>query len=220
MTGRAIPKFVSITPEFEINYGNSLWHLTMSGDRKNIEGKELEHYRGYLHLLASQQVAPRFRGKIDLSGVVQETLFEAQREVTNGLNVPSRHRLPWLRRILANNLGDELRRATADKRDMRREVPLHQSVETSSHQLELWLARDLAPGRAVEKEECVLRLAASLGQLPEPQQAALILHYWSGWTLSEIAEHLQRSRDAVAGLIKRGVQTLRQRLTDEDSHYV
>lgn len=177
----------------------------------------LERYREYLRLVASQQLAPRFRAKVDLSGVVQETLFEAEREVAGGLIVPSGQRLSWLRRILSNNLGDALRRATADKRDMRREVPLHQSVEASSQQLELWLARDLAPDREAEREEQVLVLVAALGQLPEAQRAALILHYWSGWTLAQIAEHLDRSRDAVAGLIKRGVRELRVAMNQEQS---
>ena len=82
----------------------------------------LEKYRDYLRLLASQQLATRFRGKVDPSGVVQETLWEAHRELIRGVDVPSGQRLAWLRRILANNLADEVRRATAEKRDVGREM--------------------------------------------------------------------------------------------------
>ncbi len=175
----------------------------------NAKGEPLERYRGYLRLLASQQVSPRYRAKVDLSGIVQETLFEAQREIATGLDLPPGRRLPWLRRILSNNLADELRRVTADKRDVRREIPLQQSVETSSQQLEVWLARDFAPARAMEQEEQILYLVASLARLPDAQKSALTLHYWSGWSLAKIAEHLDRSREAIAGLIKRGVRQLR-----------
>jgi RNA polymerase sigma-70 factor (ECF subfamily) len=45
--------------------------------------------------------------------------------------------------------------------------------------------------------------------LPEAQREALTLHYWSGLTLMQIAEQLARSRDATAGLIKRGLRQLR-----------
>lgn len=178
----------------------------------SADGYALEQYRDYLRLLVSQQIAPRLRGKVDLSGVVQETLFEAHREIADGLNVPSGQRLPWLRRILVNNLADEVRKVTADKRNVEREVSLQQAVEMSSVRLEQWLARDLQPTRAMEHEERVLELVAALAQLPETQREALMLHYWSGWKLAQIAAHQARSRDAVAGLIKRGLRQLRRDL--------
>ena len=65
----------------------------------------LEQYRDYLRLLASQLFGSRFSGKVDLSGVVQETLFEAHREIVRGVRVPVEERLAWLRTILANNLA-------------------------------------------------------------------------------------------------------------------
>jgi RNA polymerase sigma-70 factor, ECF subfamily len=168
----------------------------------------LEKYRDYLRLLASQQLAARFRGKADPSGVVQETLFEAHRELARGVSVPSAERLAWLRRILANNLADEVRRATAEKRDVGREVSLEQSIETSSRRLEEWLARDLNPA-AAKRDDAVLDLVSALARLPDAQRDAIVLQYWSGCTFAEIAEQLGKTREAVAGLIKRGLRQLR-----------
>lgn len=171
----------------------------------------LEKYRAYLRLLASHQLAVRYRGKVDPSGVVQETLWEAHREIARGVEVPSGGRLAWLRRILANNLADEVRRVTAEKRDVGREVSLEHGIETSSRRLEEWLARDLNPA-AANQDEAVLQLVAALAGLPDAQRDAIILQYWSDCTFAEIADELGRSREAVAGLIKRGLRQLRAEL--------
>src|SRR5262249_13347670 len=181
----------------------------LSSDAAIPEGAALEQYREYLRLLASHQFGPRFRGKVDLSGVVQETLFEAHREIARGLRVPATEQLAWLRTILANNLADHARRLTAEKRDVGREVSLQRAIELSSQRLEDWLAVEMPPHHAMEQEEQLLSLVAALAGLPEAQREAVTLHYWSGWTLMQIADQLERSRDATAGLIKRGLRQLR-----------
>jgi RNA polymerase sigma-70 factor, ECF subfamily len=173
----------------------------------------LNQYREYLRILALQQVGLRFQGKVDLSGIVQETLWEAHRELEGGCHVDGGKRLPWLRRILSNNLTDAVRRMAADKRNVGREVSLQVSIEQSSMRLEAWLAQEDAPHHKLEQEERVLQLVDALGKLPDAQREALTLHYWTGWTLVQIAAHLGRSREAVAGLLKRGLRQLRSEMS-------
>ena len=69
----------------------------------------------------------------------------------------------------------------------------------------------------MEQEEAVLQLVAALGKLPVEQREVLTLHYWSDLTLAQIADHVGRTRDSVASLIKRGVRQLRVELNRAES---
>ena len=59
-----------------------------------------------------------------------------------------------------------------------------------------------------------MRLAEALANQPEAQREALVLQHWHGWSLAQIAQHLERSPAAVAGLLKRGLKELRLQLQD------
>jgi RNA polymerase sigma-70 factor (ECF subfamily) len=178
---------------------------------------DVEKYRAYLKVLAQLQIDPRLQGKIDLSGVVQQTLLEAHQSWGQVQGQEIGQQTAWLRRILANNLADEIRKVGTAKRDRNRERSLEDALNQSSARLEAWLASDQSsPSATVERQEQALRLSQALADLPEAQREALVLQHWHGWTLAQIAEHLGRSRAAVAGLLKRGLQRLRGELHEPE----
>src|SRR4051812_30828079 len=83
--------------------------------------------RAYLALLARQHVGADLQGKLDVSGVIQQTLLEAH-AAGHVAALGTGPRLAWLRTALASNLTDELRRLRADKRDAGRELALDASA--------------------------------------------------------------------------------------------
>jgi RNA polymerase sigma-70 factor (ECF subfamily) len=176
--------------------------------------RRLERFRAYLHLLARLQLDPRLRAKVDLSGVVQQTLLEAH--LAPVVTATDGDLAAWLRRLLANNLGDEVRKAHAQKRAAEREQSLEASLNGSSARLESLLAADQSsPSQRAERNEELLRLAEALEQLPIAQREAVELHYLRGWPLAEIAEHMGRGKSAVAGLLHRGLHKLRSQLQND-----
>jgi RNA polymerase sigma-70 factor (ECF subfamily) len=175
-----------------------------------------ERFRHYLRFLAGCHLDPRLRGKVDPSDLVQQTLLEAHQKRDQFRGADEAEYLAWLRRMLANNLADAVRRCRAGKRDAARERSLDEALEHSSVRLQCWLvAEQSSPGEQAERHERAVQLADALAELPEANREALVLRYWQGWSLAQIADHLGRTPDAAAGLLKRGLHQLRGLLKEE-----
>jgi RNA polymerase sigma-70 factor (ECF subfamily) len=177
--------------------------------------KPLEQYREYLRLLARLHLDHRLQGKLDPSDIVQETMLKAHQAMLEGqfCRQSEAETTAWLRTILANALADAARRYGTYARDVQRERSQQQAVEESSSRLEQWLAAEKSsPAEAVLRQEQLLRLAAALAQLPEDQRLAVELRHLKGVSLAEAAEKLGRSKGAVAKLLFRGLDRLRELL--------
>ncbi len=177
----------------------------------------LEKYRAYLTLLARVQLDPRLQGKLDLSGVVQQTLLEAHLARQRVADCDDDQRAAWLRRLLANNLTDEVRKLRTGARDVQRERPLDAALDASSVRLQAFLAAEQSsPSQRLQRKETAVQLADALEELPADAREALVLQHWHGWTLAKIAEHLGRTPGSVAGLIHRGLQQLKKILATRE----
>jgi RNA polymerase sigma-70 factor, ECF subfamily len=176
----------------------------------------LEQYRAYLRVLAQVQLDPLLRGKLDPSDVVQETLLKAHANRGQFRGQTGAELAAWLRQILANTLAEELRRFGRQRRDLALERSLEAAVEASSHRLEAWLAdQQSTPSEQATRNEELLRLADALARLPDDQRAALEMRHLQGLPVAEISRQLGRSEPSVTGLLRRGLQKLREMLTDD-----
>ena len=172
-----------------------------------------ERFRDYLCALARLQIGPELRGHVEASDIVQITLLEAHQRLHQFRGQTDGEMRAWLGRALAHNLADEMRRLLADKRHIAR----RRSLEESSSRLEAFLTADQSsPSQNAERKEQVTRLAAALGQMPEPQREVVVQRHLEGRSLADIAQHIGRSEAAVVGLLQRGLKALRGLLGDAD----
>jgi RNA polymerase sigma-70 factor, ECF subfamily len=181
--------------------------------RKRAERPPLEQYREYLHLLARLQLDVRLQGKLDPSDVVQETLLKAHQALDQFHGASDAEMAAWLRAILTNTLTDALRHFQAGARKVDQERSLHAALEESSSRLEAWLAAEhAAPDEQAIRQEQLLDLARALAQVPADQRRAVELRYLKGCTVTEVASQMDRTKEAVAKLLLRGLGRLRSLL--------
>lgn len=180
----------------------------------HMEILRAEQYRDYLRLLARLQIAPALASKIDVSGIVQQTIWEATQTPPAGMD--DREWLKWLRRLLANNLRDEIRKLKAARRDVRRERSLQEALDASSTHLEGWLrSQQSTPSQRAIRAEELNRLATALSDLPDDQLHAIELHHLRGLPLQAVAEQIGRSKEAVASLLYRAMKNLKTQLAPD-----
>jgi RNA polymerase sigma-70 factor (ECF subfamily) len=148
--------------------------------------------------------------------VVQEVLLKAHQAQDRFQGQTEAQEVAWLRKILANTLAEAVRRFKTEGRDVDQERSLEAAIEESSARLEKWLAGDSpTPEDKLHRHEQLLRLAHVLTQLPEDQRTALELRHLQGRSLEEAAQAMNRSKGAVAKLVLRGVDKLRELLRED-----
>jgi RNA polymerase sigma-70 factor (ECF subfamily) len=182
------------------------------GDREAL-GRLLEAQRTALHRLAEGQLGERIAVRVDASDIIQQTFLEAHRSFPTFAGQDARELAAWLQVILDHKVAGAVRDHTLLlKRDVRREQSLDDSQGGKGPLKQQLDAGHSSPSeKAIRGEEGRL-LAEALSSLPDDQREAVRLRHLERWALADIARHLGRSPAATAGLIKRGMQTLRLRL--------
>ncbi|MFT7642044.1 MAG: RNA polymerase sigma-70 factor (ECF subfamily) [Pirellulaceae bacterium] len=204
--------------EFRTNVEQLLGRVK-DGDA-DAAGELLELYVNYLKVLASTQMDQKLRARFNPSDVVQETLFEAHRDIAGFRGEHEREFLAWLRQILVHNLARMVEKhVLAAKRDVRREVSLQEmakSMDRSAIRLEHVLADPgPSPSSDFSRDERSRVLADYLAELPTDYRDVLILRNLEGLSFNEVAERMDRKSGAVRMLWLRAVEQLRKLLTEK-----
>jgi RNA polymerase sigma-70 factor (ECF subfamily) len=174
-------------------------------------GRLLEAYRGYLRLLARLQLGRRLRGKVDPSDLVQEAFLEAHRDFAAFHGSTPAELRAWLRRVLAHNLANQVRRyRRTRRRDLRLERELAAELEQSSQALERGLAAaGASPSQQAADREQAVRLADALERLPDDYREVLLLRHFEGLSFPDVARRLGRTVDGVKNVWARALARLR-----------
>lgn len=187
-----------------------------------VIGELLQKYANYLRLLAITHMDARLRARLSPSDVVQETNCDAHRDFPKFRGNSEGEFVSWLRTILVHNLARMIERhVTTAKRDIRREVSIHQigrSIERSTMRLHNFLAApDETPSSHALRRERAVILADHLAVLPDDHRQVIVLRNLEARPFSEVAERMGRSEGAVRMLWLRAVDGLKRRMQDEEA---
>jgi RNA polymerase sigma-70 factor, ECF subfamily len=177
-------------------------------------GQLLELYRNYLTLMARLQVGRRLQGKVDAADLVQETFLEAHRDFGQFRGLTEGELVAWLRRILASNLANMVRRYYGTQgRDMHLERELNQELDESWYALDRGLVSPhSSPSQQAARREQAVLLADALERLPEDYREAIVLRHLEGLSFPEVARRMGRTEDSVKKLWARALARLRRSL--------
>lgn len=161
-------------------------------------------------LWATCQLPNWLRGKLDPADLVQQTLMEAHASRERLANLPEFPKLSFIRRILSNNLIDNIRRFDRTKTEISAEADAASSVRLAD-----WLAADhSSPSERAERNERFESLASALVKLTDSQRIAIEMRFLQKMKLAEIGRLMNRSENSVSQLLHRAVTALRFELTD------
>lgn len=180
------------------------------------KGELLDRFRPYLNVIAQRLMDERLQSRLDFSDLVQATFLEASRDFPSFRGDTVESFLAWLRNILRNNVSTaHQHHLAAQKRSAKKEVVISVSSDTGSRPLgiaEILPSDASTPSQRLMRDEAAVVLAACLDQLPDKQREAIRMRYLEGKSLKEISALLEKSEMAVAGLLKRGLRTLREEM--------
>lgn len=191
-----------------------LLRRAQAGDADAL-GALLDEYRETLRLRADAKLGGRIEKRVDRSDVVQRTFLNACRAFDAFRGAEVAEFAGWLERIFENTIAAVYREhAGARKRTVdQEESAVGDEVIPNAP------AGESTPSRKAMKRERNEQLERALSQLPDSQREAVRLRHFEGRPLAEIAIALGKTPTAAAGLIKRGMTSLRRILHEQETQH-
>jgi len=172
------------------------------GDERALE-ELLQWSRAFLRDEARQTLAPQVRVRVDESDLVQKVCLAAFEQFSDFSGSSGTEYVQWLRRILQRDILDVIdRERNAAKRAVDREVHGSEPIRRA-------IGKHSSPShRAIRNEETQI-VREAIEQLPEEQREPMRLRHVENLRLSQIAERLDMTEDAVTSHLYRGMKSLK-----------
>ena len=156
------------------------------------------------------RMGKELRSKLESMDMVQDVLMCAFRDLEDFTYTSEGDLLRWLGKIAENRIRDNLDKLHADKRDIRKEIPLHDDATTSRDDRAQVLepARNTTPSVILSKREELDKLEKAIDKLKPEYREVIVLAKIDGLSYKEIGSRLGKSADAAGHLLLRAMVSL------------
>jgi len=183
--------------------------LAKEGDGAALE-QLCQVYAERVHWIVRLRMGGEIRSKLESMDLVQDAFALALEDLEDFTYRDEGDFLRWLSKIVENRIRDNVKKFHADKRDIRKEVPLRNRAATTEGGTvgAPGPVANTTPSVIVSKKEDLEKLEEAIGKLRPEYQEALILKRIEGLSYKEIGDRLGKSTDAVGMLVSRAMVAL------------
>lgn len=156
------------------------------------------------------RMGKELRSKLESMDLVQDVLVSALKDLGDFTYTSEGDLLRWLGKIAENRIRDNLDKLHADKRDIRKETPLHDDASTSKDDRARVLepARNTTPSVILSRKEDLDKLEKAIDKLKPEYREVIVWAKIDGLSYKEIGDRLGKSTDAAGHLLLRAMVSL------------
>jgi RNA polymerase sigma-70 factor (ECF subfamily) len=188
-----------------------LVRLAKSGDELALE-RLFRAYGERVQRIIRLRMGKELRSKLESMDLVQDAFVSALRGLESFTYTNEGDFLRWLSKIAENRIRDNFDKLHADKRDIRREIPLDNSrgdaQESFAHIL--GPVDSTTPSLIMSKKEQLDKLEKAVDALRPEYREVVVLAKIEGLSYKEVGNRLGKSPDAVRMLLSRAMAALSQ----------
>ena len=164
-------------------------------------------YSERIHRIIRMRMGTELRGKMESMDLVQDAMISAFRSLQDFTYSDEGDFLRWVSKIAENRVRDNLEKLHADKRDVRKEIPLIQD-SNESFTAAFSPIDSTTPSLIVSRGEDLDKLEQAMSKLKEEYKHVIVLTKIEGLSMKEAGEKLGKSPDAVRMLLCRAMAAL------------
>ena len=194
------------------------WREALAAGGEGAVAEVLAECGPRLRKMIEFRLDPCLWGRVDIDDVLQDVYLAASRRLPDYLRDPAVPVFVWLRTMTQQVLADTYRRHMgAQKRDARRDIPLHRRATGSSASISIAakLAASLtSPSKAAVRADTREQLYAALDKMDSIDREVLALRHFEDLSNGEVAQILGLQKAAASNRYIRALKRLKEILSD------
>lgn len=183
--------------------------LAKDGDESALQ-QLYKVYSERVRRIIRLRMGPELRTKLESMDLVQDALISTLRGLENFTYKNEGDFLRWVSKIAENRIRDNLDKLHADKRDIRKEIPLN-NYRPATQDGFIGIGGPIdstTPSVIISKREDLDKLEKAIDKLKPEYREVIVLTKMEGLSYEKVGDRLGKSPDAVRMLLSRAMVAL------------